>query len=194
MMAFSSSQVTQSQFYSMLLLTLGKLKRSYGLCLCHIKKNGQENGEAQSFLQIRPWRKLIHAERCVLASSTQWEQPGHTQGPELQDRESSLLFFHRFSCSALEGSQYVRKHTRCLSNLLSFRSQPTYVLDACAEHAASLSSDTQRHLTLRLLCMSEYAMVLQVALISDTEQSLHRSCMPCDLFQGDRKERLYISF
>lgn len=75
------------------------------------KKNGPENAEAQSFQQIRPRWKLIRAERCVLASSTQWEQPRCTQGPELQEGGLALLFFQRFSCSAHEGSQYVRKHT-----------------------------------------------------------------------------------
>lgn len=75
------------------------------------KKNGQENGVAQSFPQIRPWWKLTHAERCVLASSTWWEQPGRTQGPELEDRGLSLLFFHHFSCFTHEGPHYVKKYT-----------------------------------------------------------------------------------
>lgn len=126
------------------------------------KKKGQEDGEAQSFPQMRPRWKLIHVERCVLASPTRREQPGCTQGPELQEGGLSLLFVHGFSYPGTSG------RTLCVSSLLSFRSQRTFDPDACAEHTCSLSSDVRCHLTPHLPCTSGYAMVLHMGLASDT--------------------------
>lgn len=157
------------------------------------KKNGPENAEAQSFQQIRPRWKLIRAERCVLASSTQWEQPRCTQGPELQEGGLALLFFQRFSCSAHEGSQYVRKHTVFVQPPLLQIS--AYICSWCLcwarmfsqlWHTMSFNSSPFERQWVRN--GSPGASDLRYP------NTLHRSRVPCGLFHWDRKERLCISF
>lgn len=104
--------------------------------------------------------------------------------------ESCLSSYFIISLAPLMRDPSMSGSTWCLSNLLPFRSQRTSGLDACAEHTCSPSSDTQCHLTPHLLCMSEFSKWVSSQI---PERSLCRSCMPCGLFQGDRKERLCIS-
>lgn len=162
---FHSSEVTQNQFFSMFLLSFCKVKGSCGSCLCHIKRM------SRIMEKHRPPHGKDPNGRSFMQKGVCWPpQPrGNSEDAHKAQnckRENCLLFFHHFSCSTHYWCQHVRKHS--LTNLLSFRSQSTFVLDACSRPTCSLSSDTQYHLTPHLLWTSRYTIVLQAGQIPDT--------------------------
>lgn len=164
-MFFHSFEVTQNQFYSMFLLSLGKVKCSCRSCLCHIKRMSRiMEKHSPSYRKDPNGSSFMQEGVC-------WPpQPGdnNEDAHEAQNCKifSYFLFFHNFSCSIHEWCQHVGKHS--LTNLLSCWSQCTFVLDVCSRHTCSLNSDTQCHLTPHLLWTSRYTMVLQAGQIPET--------------------------
>lgn len=173
----------------MFLLTLGKFKRSHELCLCRIKRMGRRT---ERHSPSRRW-KLIHVERCVLASPTWWEQLGCTQGPELQGG-LSLLFIHGFSYPTREGPQYVRKSTVCVQP--PFLQISAYICSWCLCWAHMFSQ-----LWRAMPCNSSPSCAPVGMQWFSTwvwpqipKWPLLRSSVLCGLFQGDRTGILYIPF
>lgn len=168
----------------MFLLTPGKLQGSHWSCLVHIKRMSRiKEKHNPSHRKDPDGNSFMHKGVCWPPRPDDKSE----DAPEAQNckREDCLLFFH-FSCSIHEWCQHVRKHS--LTNLLSFRSQCTFVLDACARHTCSLSSDTQCCWTPHLLWTGKYTRVLQAG--QTPEWSLHCSCVPCVLFQETKKKVL----